>query len=396
MIQRYCLFVLLFLSWSLQAQEQFSEPPSRKITTVPIKLLSGGVILVKATVNDYPDSLNFILDTGSGNISLDSATCVELKIPTEASDKTIRGIGGIRNVRFLYNARLNLPGVSTDSLNFHVNDYEILTSVYGVKIDGIIGYAFLSRYIVKLNYDTLQMEVHTPGEIRYPRGGHILRPSLASIPVLTTRFRDAELFLNRFYFDTGAGLSFLLSEDYLRDSAVLGKKKKAPLVTQAEGLGGKMSMRLTTVKEVRLGPYRFKNVPTFLFDDEYNVTSYPLLGGLIGNDLLRRFNVILNYRKREIHILPNRSFKEPFDYAYCGLGVYYVDGKVVVEDVVPGSPGEEAGFKQGDVILGVGNNYSNNILVYKALMQNVGEKIRFVVMRNGQPEMLFLKPISIL
>ena len=396
MLQRCCLLFFLFLSCSLQAQEQFSEPPSRKIATVPIKLLSGGVILVKATVNDYPDSLNFILDTGSGNISLDSATCVELNIPTLASDKTIRGIGGIRNVRFLYNSRLNLPGVTTDSLNFHVNDYEILTSVYGVKIDGIIGYAFLSRYIVKLNYDTLQMEVHTQGEIRYPRGGHILRPSLASIPVLTTRFKDAESMVNRFYFDTGAGLSFLLSEDYLRDSAVLGKKKKAPVVTQAEGLGGKMAMRLTTIRELRLGPYRFKNVPTFLFDDEYNVTSYPLLGGLIGNDLLRRFNVILNYRKREIHILPNRAFKEPFDYAYCGLGVYYVDGKVVIEDVVPGSPGEAAGFKTGDIILGVGNNYSNNILVYKALMQNVGEKIRFVVMRNGQPELLFLKPISIL
>jgi hypothetical protein len=167
-------------------------------------------------------------------------------------------------------------------------------------------------------------------------------------------------------------------------------------VTQAEGLGGKMSMRLTTVRELRLGPYKFRNVPTFLFDDEYNVTSYPFLGGLIGNDLLRRFNVILNYRKREIHITPNRAYNEPFDYAYTGLGVYYVGGRVIIEDVVPGSPGEEAGFKPGDVILGVGNNYSNNILVYKSLMQNLGEKLRFVVMRDNQPEVLWLKPISIL
>jgi hypothetical protein len=399
MYPRRCLILLLLVLGIYpvpRAQEQFSEPPSRKLTTVPIKLLSGGVILIKATVNDYPDSLNFILDTGSGNISLDSATCVELNIPTVASDRTIRGIGGIRNVRFLYNARLNLPGLKVDSLNFHVNDYEILTSVYGVKIDGIIGYAFLSKYIVKLNYDTLLMEVHSQGEMRYPRGGHILRPTLTSIPILSTRFKDSETFVNRFYFDTGAGLSFLLSEDYLRDSAVLEKKKKPPVVTQAEGLGGKMAMRLTTVKELRLGPYKFRNVPTFLFDDEYNVTSYPFLGGLVGNDLLRRFNIIINYRKREIHITPNRAFKEPFDYAYSGLGVYYVDGKVVVEDVVVGSPGEVAGFKPGDVILGVGNNYSNNILVYKALMQNLGEKIRFVIIRNNQPEVLYLKPISIL
>ncbi len=394
-ILSFVLFCLL-VSLSVRAQEQFSEPPARKITTVPLRTLSGGVVLIKAAVNKYPDSLNFILDTGSGGISLDSTTCIELNIPLEASDKTIRGIGGIRNVKFLYNAKLHLPGLSVDSLNFHVNDYEILTSVYGIKIDGIIGYSFLSRYIVKLNYDTMLMEVFTPGELKYPRGGHLLRPLLASIPIQTLNFKEHDKFQNRFYFDTGAGLSFLLSEDYIRDSGILTNKKKLPLVTQAEGLGGKMTMRLTTIKEVRLGPYKFKNVPTFLFDDDYNVTSYPFLGGLIGNDLLRRFNVILNYKKREIHIIPNRSFKEVFDYAYTGLGVYYVDGKVIVEDVVKGSPGEESGFIPGDVILGINNNFSNNIQVYKSMMQNLGDKLKFVVLRNGSPEVLYLKAKSIL
>jgi Aspartyl protease/PDZ domain len=390
------VFLCLLVSISVRAQEQFSEPPARRLTVVPLKTLSGGVVLIKAAVNKYPDSLNFILDTGSGGISLDSTTCIELNIPLAASDKTIRGIGGIRNVKFLNNAKLHLPGLTVDSLNFHVNDYEILTSVYGIKIDGIIGYSFLSRYIVKLNYDTMLMEVFTPGELKYPKGGHLLRPLLASIPIQTLNFKEKDKFQNRFYFDTGAGLSFLLSEDYIRDSGILKNKKKAPLVTQAEGLGGKMTMRLTTIKEVRLGPYKFKNVPTFLFDDDYNVTSYPFLGGLIGNDLLRRFNIILNYRKREIHIIPNRAFKEVFDYAYTGLGVYYVDGKVVVEDVVKDSPGEEGGFMPGDVILGINNNFSNNIQVYKSMMQNLGNKLKFVILRNGTPEVLYLKAKSIL
>jgi predicted aspartyl protease len=378
------------------AQEQFSEPPARWVANIPIKQLSGGVILVRGAVNNYPDSLNFILDTGSGGISLDSSTCEEFKIPLSPSDKTIRGIGGIRTVKFLNNASLHLPGLRVDSLNFHVNDYDILTSVYGIKIDGIIGYSFLSRFIVRLDYDTSLMQVYTVGEFKYPRGGHILKPLLTSIPVQTLRFRDKKNEVNRFYFDTGAGLSFLLSEDYIRDSAVLDSKKKRPVTTQAEGLGGKMSMRLTTIREVRIGPYKFRNVPTFLFDDVYNVTSYPFLGGLIGNDLLRRFNVILNYHKREIHITPNRSYNNPFDYAYTGLGVYFVEGKVIVEDVVSDSPAAEGGFRKGDIILGINNNFSNNIQAYKQIMQSLGEKLKFVVMREGQPFVLYLKPKSIL
>jgi hypothetical protein len=132
-----------------RAQEEFIGPPAKLITNFSFRQFSGGVIVIKGRFNDYPDSLNFILDTGSGGISLDSVTCKQLKIKTEASDKTIRGIAGIRNVRFAYNNTLHLPGLRDDSLNFHINDYEILTSVYGEHIDGIIGYSFLSRYIVR-------------------------------------------------------------------------------------------------------------------------------------------------------------------------------------------------------------------------------------------------------
>lgn len=390
------LFILFFHPISgILAQEQFSESPALKITSIPLRHLNGGVVYVKAKVNNYPDSLNFILDTGSGGISLDSSTCEEFRIPLVPSEKTIRGIGGIRKVRFLNDATLHLPGLSVDSLDFHVNDYEILTSVYGIKVDGIIGYSFLNRFIIKLDYDTMQMEVFTPGDLKYPRGGHLLRPLMTNIPILTLKFQDNRTFSNRFYFDTGAGLNFLLSEDFIQDSSVLKKKRKQPVITQAEGLGGKMTMRLTTVREIRLGPYRFRNVPTFLFDDQYNVTSYPFLGGLIGNDLLRRFNTILNYRKREIHIIPNKAFKEPFDYAYTGLGVYYIDGKIVVEDVVQGSPGDLAGFKQGDVIIGINGNFSNNIQSYKSMMQHPGEKLKFIVSRGGPLMEIYMKTKNI-
>jgi predicted metalloprotease with PDZ domain len=155
-------------------------------------------------------------------------------------------------------------------------------------------------------------------------------------------------------------------------------------------------MELTTVKEIQLGPYKFRNVPTFVFEDKFNVTSYPFLGGLIGNDILRRFTVTLNYGKREIHIIPNSHYYDGFDYSYTGLGIYYVNEKIVVEDIVPGSPGEKAGFLPGDVIIGINNNYSNNIQTYKNLLQVTGARLRVLVLRNGEPFELFLKPKSIL
>jgi len=377
------------------AQEQFITPPAKFVTRFPFTVLTGGIIIIEAQLNDLSDTLNFVLDTGSGGISLDSSTVNYFNLPLTKSDRTVKGIGGIRKVSFVTNRTLHLPGLAVDHLNFHVNDYEILTSVYGMKIDGIIGYSFLQRYIVKVNYDTHVIEVWLPGQIKYPKGGHLLRPTINGIPVVEAKIRDNATKSGKFYFDTGAGLCFLMSEEYERDSSILKKNKKI-INTQVEGLGGKKPMKISTVSEVKVGPYRFRKVPAYIFDDEYKITSYPHLGGLIGNDLLRRFNLIINYAVNEIHMLPNTHYLDPFDYSYTGLGIYVVDGQIKIEDVIEGSPADKAGLKPGDVLFAVNNNVGRNIQFYKNLLQNTGANLKVIVMRNGFPVMATLKVKSIL
>jgi hypothetical protein len=377
------------------AQEEFIPTPSHFITSLPFNTFTGGVVVIRAQFANYPDSLNFILDTGSGGISLDSATCVRLKIPTEPSDRTIRGIAGIRQVNFTYNQKLHINGLTVDSLNFHVNDYDVLSSVYGDKIDGIIGFSFFSRYIVKIDYDSSKVYIYSKGYMKYPKGGFLLRPTFNGLPIQSLRMRDAGDVVSRFYFDTGAGLCVLLSSDFVSDSSLLNSKKVL-VPTQAEGLGGKANMNLTSIKELRLGPYKFKNVPTYIFDDEYNVTSYPSLGGLIGNDILRRFNVFLNYERREIYLLPNTHYRDPFDYSYTGLGLYWIDNEIRIGDVMKDSPAEKAGFKEQDVIIAVANNFSKNLQAYKNLLQNVGDKVKIIVRRPEGLVQLTLRIKSIL
>ena len=390
-----CCFILLagllFINTSIRAQEEFIPPPTQFITSFNFRLLTGGIILAKATLGNFKDSLNFIFDTGSGGISLDSTTCLRLNLVPEMSDRTIRGIAGIRKVKFIYNQTIHFPGLTADSFNFHVSDYDILTSVYGERIDGIIGFSFLSRYIVKINYDSLKLSVYTRGSIKYPKGGFLLRPVLAGLPIQAARVRDAADISSRFYFDTGAGLCLLISSDFVSDSLLLSSKKKQPVYTQAQGLGGKADMRLTTIKEFRLGPFRFRNVPVYIFDDDYNVTSYPTLGGLIGNDILRRFNVIINYDRREIHLTPNSHYRDFFDYSYTGMGIYWIDDQIEVGDIMKDSPAEKAGFKVNDVLIAVNNNFSKDIQIYKNLFQNPGEKVKVIVRRNNELVQLSLR-----
>ena len=387
MIRGLLIIIFVFLFCFSIGQVTTYEKPSHFITKFPFKQLTGGVILVQARFNNITQPFNFILDTGSGGISLDSSTTAEFNIPHVPSGKTINGIAGTTEVDYSQNNKLVLPGLTVDSLDFYINNYDILSSVYGEKIDGIIGYSFFSRYIVKINYDSLKVEVYSQGKIEYPRSGYLLHPLFTALPIQPLTIKDARTINANFYIDTGAGLCFLMSKQFEEDSQVL-KKNRKPVFIQVQGLGGKKQMSLTIIKGVQIGPYRFRKVPTNILDDEFNATSYPFLGGVIGNDILRRFNVVFNYPKREIHLLPNSHFNDDFDYSYTGLNLYYVDGKIVLDEVITKSPAYKAGLKKDDVIVAVNTNFSNDINVYKNLMQVVGQKITLLVYRNNVP-MLF-------
>ncbi|HUR66365.1 MAG TPA: aspartyl protease family protein [Chitinophagaceae bacterium] len=377
------LALLMLVSVPALAQEEFIEPPSRYITSIPFIQLTGGIIIIQAKFDNEPDTLNFILDTGSSGISLDSTTALLLGLKPEPSDRTIRGIAGIRKVSFLYNRKLHFPGLTIDSLNFHINDYNILTTVYGERIDGIIGYAVLSRYIVKLDYDSVKISFFTPGTIRYPKGGYLMKPNITQLVTQPMRIRDEKAISTRFLFDLGAGLCMLLSREFAEDSNFIDKKRKR-WPKEGEGLGGKIDMELTVVKEVKLGPYRFRNVPVFIFNDEFNVTSYPHLGGLLGNDIMRRFNVIMNYPKSDIYITPNHHFTELFDYSYAGIELYLVEGQIVVGDVAGGSSAEAAGLKEGDHVIAVNKNFNQNLNQYKIALQTPNERVKLIIKRNDK------------
>lgn len=394
-LTRYIIIIFFLIPSIAFGQEILEQPEARLLTKFPFRQFSGGIMIVRACVEPVKDSFNFILDTGSGGISLDSATCSEFGIENKPSDTSITGIAGIKKVPFAFNRTLKLPGLDVANLNFHINDYEVLSSVYGEKIDGIIGYSFFSRYVVRIDFDSLQIEVYSPGTIRYPNESTTLRPIFTSLPIQYLQVKDKRKVSANFYFDTGAGLCFLMSDQFAQDSAILLRKRK-PLLTQAEGMGGKMQMRLTVIKEVKVGPYHFRAVPTYLYKDLYNVTSYPYTGGLIGNELLRRFNLIVNYPQREINLIPNSHYYDSFEYGYTGLSIYQIDGRITVDATIPGSPAEEAGFQKDDEIISVGNNFSGIIQQYKNILQEPKKRIPVIVRRGDQLLQLTINTISIL
>lgn len=391
----FIILLALSLFHVASAQSKQSREEESLLCNLPFRQYYGGVVVIHAQLQGYPDTLQFIFDTGSAGISLDTNTCLRMGIPLTPTDRIVRGVGGSKQVAFAMNHTLLLPGLKVDSLNFHINDYQLISQVYGLQVDGIIGYSLLSRFNVVVNYDAEKISLYPPGKFNYPKGGALLKPTLTLIPIIGAQLRHGKTQRqSRYYFDTGAGMCLLFSKQFVNDSAVLSNRRRQRKViqTEAQGLGGKMTMDITTIQDFKIANWNFRNVPVYVFDDQTNITAYPFLGGMIGNDLLRRFNIYLNYGKKEIYLLPNSHFREPFDYAYTGLVLYSINGKIEVTDIIKGSPAEKAGFQQGDIIMAINNYFTTSIQEARELLKNVGTKPTLLISRNNE---LLLKKIPI-
>jgi hypothetical protein len=394
------LFICLQSIYFLFVHNAFAQaipkrPVAKMISSFSFVQLYGGAVMLKAKLGDYPDSLNFILDTGSGGISLDSVTAADLKIPIIPSDLTINGIAGQTKAGFIYSQSLKFPGLTIDSLDFHVTDYDLLTRFYGIKINGIVGYSVLKNYIVELDYDISRISFFCKGTLKYPRGGYLLRPLINFQPYQQASMKDSRKIQSNFIFDIGADISLMLSADFDNDSLPIRTSRKRYTKT-AEGVGGKVEIQSTVIKEFRLGPYRFTDVPVCVFDDANNVTTYPYGAGIIGNELLRRFNLILNYANKEIFLVPNTHYRDPFDYSYSGIELCYVQGLNMIGDITLGSPAEKAGLKEGDVVISIDNSSEQSLTALKDALMKASGNIKVIIMRAGRPMEFQFKIRSIL
>jgi hypothetical protein len=365
------------------------------ITKFPFKMMDGGIVILQASIGDFPDTLNFVLDTGCGGVSLDSTTVEDLKLTPISSSITIKGIAQSKPARFVYNQTFHLPDLSIDSFAYHVNDYTFLREAYGIKVDGVLGYSFLKNFIVKVDYDKQMIEVWKPGNIKYPKAGSIMPLSKEKLPLFNAHVKDSTSIASSYIFDTGADLCLLMSDNFVEDNNILSSNKKV-IEVQAEGLGGEQMMKFTAIPQMRVGQYTFENVPSFIFKDTYNVTKYPASGGVVGNNLLSRFNLIINYPDAQIHLLPNTYFSKPFDYSYTGFRIVNVDGKAIINSIAKNSPAEKAGLQEGDIVFGINNSFSDKFADYKEALFAARDKLKISIFRNNQIKTIVVAIESIL
>ena len=373
---------------------QFSDPDQDKVV-FPFKFINN-LIVIPLQINNS-DSLNFILDTGLSISILTELSMGDSLSLNYAKQVKLTGLGKGDPIDALhsYGNVFSIQGVSGRYQHIYIVMQNVfnLSALLGTRVHGLIGYNLFKDFVVEINYDKKLITMHRPESYKFrtPRKS-------ATFPLIIDRTKPylyAEVVQDdrppvrvKLLLDTGASHALWLDT---RVDICLNPPNLTRESYLGTGLNGEIHGRIGRIDQFQLDKFGFQE-PIVAFPDSNSAgNAFGMDGrnGSLGSEILRRFNVIIDYPHQQITLTPNKFYKDRFRVNHAGIEVvapipgfpYYT-----ISSVRKDSPGSRAGLKSGDIIYSINNRNAIKMSlddVYGYFQSNPGRRIKMVVKRNS-------------
>ena len=293
----------------------------------------------------------FIFDTGWNGITIDSLFCKNNRLDYKTTNVEWSGIGNSTRTFKLI----------ADTIYFEFGNKEFgfsstttmtdLKSMLNKKVDGIAG---------------IQIFAQKPYMIDYVSQKIIFTDSVKGYEAVNSQFGDRDVYLTlsvtlknrkkiqgKFILDTGSTRTILNSHVFMTDGIYNATNKKK--VFTKGGVGGDSHGYLLPVTAVDIGNFKQKNLIMTVSTDTLGALADPNYMGIIGNDLLDDFNIILDHQKEKIWVKPNKNFNKNERKLFRGISFNDTGKKWIVAGIVEDTEAFQKGIRMNDQILMVNN-----------------------------------------
>lgn len=364
-------------------------------TEIPFKYIAGYMLLEVKVEGILP--LIFIFDTGAEHTIIFEKQITDLIGFKYDKKVNLRGSDVNSTVSAFISRNIDLQIESTVKVKRDVvvleENFLNLKELTGTQIDGIIGGSYFRNLIIEINNRQNTIVIWHPEKFDKKLRGYTKAKleveNQKPYMVCKTTKPNSEEYDLRLLIDTGASLSYLINTG---PNKVLTAPENVMPGNLGKGISGFISGYKGKMQSLQFGEYHFKNILTHFqeIDETIDPAFYNNRDGLIGNLLLERFNIVINYFESEIYLKPIRNLNRQIRYNLSGMDLIAFGPNLenfMVLDVIRSSPAQEAGIQKGDIIKRVGilsaDRYSLFNLEAK-LSRREGKKIAIEVLRGDE------------
>ena len=266
--------------------------------TIPFTLTSFNAIHVKAVINDT-DTLNLHFDVGSFDFHLTrDAIFKKTKLLSNQPD----ALAG--KAKPNYNNLNKVVKLQMGKLVWN-NPVVIPTGITAHDMDGRFGWNLFESKQVEIDYNNNLLIIHSklPKDLK----GYV-KSKMAFIRsfvcVKGTFEIENKKYTGDFLLDTGSDQAILLDSGWAGRQNFPRNLKLIKLSSLSDPRGVKYDIKLVLSPLIKINNYALTNIPTYVLGGKKNPVGFEM--NYLGNDLLKRFNMILDFKSDYLYLKPNK------------------------------------------------------------------------------------------
>ena len=308
MHQRSTLFALLtcFLHVLAFGQPETVNNQNTLLGTIPFELTPHNNIAFQGVLNGK-DTVKLMFHTDAHAMTLTEAAASKVKSIQWDEETEVESWGGESKARYSNNNVLQVASFTWDSLAIWENKNS------GPGTAGKIGPVFFAQKVIEIDFDASVIRIYKTLPKKAKRFDKLaIDYSNGSLFVEGKSFVGKKALSNKFLIHSGYG-GAVLYDDGFSNANQLGEQLEI-LAESAlkDSYGNTLKTKKAELPAFKLGDQKFKKVPVGFFEGSIGRQQISVIGG----DLLKRFNIIIDAERNFIYLRSNGLKKQ----AYVGVG----------------------------------------------------------------------------
>lgn len=352
----------------------------------------GGLILVNLSIDGHAP-MPFILDSGGLNLLTPDAAR-ELGIQGKGN-QAVQGVGTqTQSLQVADVGSYRLGPVQMEQQRFLIVDLPLLLTDRGDRpaVAGLIGYELLRRFTTRIDYDRQQLTFTAAGSLRNSAGADVLPLSFdGRTPLVHASVNGVD---GVFMMDTGDSGDLTVFEPFAKAHRIALDGTVS--ASHSGGVGGIIENRSGHVAHFALGEHALVGPPATFSAPKTGVFASELLAGNIGQGILSRYVMTLDYASRRMQLQRGNGWSQPFeDGPSLGLGLNRISHEQYqVVAVTPSSPAQRIGLAAGDIIIALGGVPASRLgldELRQSMRRGASHGLAVTVLRKGKPQELHIE-----